>query len=122
MGRDIVKWNSLDSRQLTDWQGNPITSTNWPVLITSSTTTLIFPKLGAFLGLTITKDVDGGTFYFTDNDDDPIPGLPHVTAQGELDAKGNFSWGRLGLANGMKVVTVSATGLVMSALAFIPER
>lgn len=104
--------------QIRDHLGNPIVSGNNPILITGSATTSIFTGVGVLLGIGIFKDVDGGTIHFTDADDAAITGLPNASNKGVLDYAGTLPVGRLELTNGLKVVTASATGLVMSVYSY----
>jgi hypothetical protein len=110
----------IDNNQITDLHGKRITSANSGTLIAGSATTTIFTGTGILLGIGIWVDVDGGTVHFTDGDDAAIAGLPNVTNKGITDYAGTFPVARLELENGLKVVTASATGLVMSVYTFEP--
>jgi hypothetical protein len=110
--------NKIQRIQVADQFDNPVMNASDAVLITSSTTTTIFSGIGVLIGVGIWKDVDGGTIYFTDIDDDPIDGLPNSTAKGVTDYAGTFPVARLELTNGLKVVTESTTGIVMSVFSF----
>lgn len=104
----------LSKQQMQDQKGDlPFNSTD-SVLITSSATTVIFAGKGILQGITIWKDVDGGTFYCTDTDGAAITGLPHSTAKAICDYPGAFTVPRFQLSNGLKIVTADCTGIVMS--------
>jgi len=107
--------------QTVDINGNVITSASHGDLIVSNTTTPIFTGAGVLLGVGIWKDVDGGTVHFTDQDDDPIDGLPNATNKGVTDFAGTFPVARLELSNGLKVVTANAAGVVMSIYTLQPS-
>lgn len=100
--------------QMKDLDGIIITNSNESEIITSSATTLIFTGEGILMGIMIWARVSGGTFYLLDADDDPVSGHPTVANPGELDSRGIFPVPRYELLNGLKIVTTSATGIVMT--------
>jgi len=104
--------------QQRDGRGNIIRTANQPILITSSTTTSIFTGVGTLLAVQIGTDVDGGTYYFTDQDDDPITGIYSVTAKTVTDFAGTFAFVGIPLTNGLKVVTENTTGIRMIVFTF----
>jgi len=99
---------------LKDQNGGDPRGCNNPKLITGAATTTIFESDGYFMGGMIWGDVDGGTLYFTDIDDQTIPGIPNNAAKGKLDWPGRLEGGEIELRNGLKVVTENCVGLVMS--------
>lgn len=113
--------STINRIQTIDINGNVITSASHGDLIVSNATTSIFTGAGVLLGIGIWKDVDGGTVHFTDANDDPIDGLPNVTNKGITDFAGTFPVARLELTNGLKVVTASAAGIVMSVYTLQPS-
>jgi hypothetical protein len=66
----------------------------------------VFSGVGIIHGLTIFKDVDGGTFQLFDLDDNPI------TPAGMTDYAGSYSFGSRGYfsKNGCKITTTGFTG------------
>ncbi len=108
------------SAQVQDANGQVIASSNNGALITSATTTTIAATGTTLLltGVVIFKDVDGGTFYFTDGAGNSIAGLPSSGNAGVTDYPGSFPIPKLYLSNGLKIVTASTTGIVMAVYWF----
>jgi len=116
----ILQVPTIEAVQITDMRGNPITSANAGKKIKSSTTTTIFTGMGVLLGVGIWKDVDGGTFYFTDGANVEIPRLPFSDSKAVTDLIGTLPTGRMDLFNGLKIVTENTTGIVMAVYTFEP--
>lgn len=119
---DQVKWSAIDRKQITDWRGHPITSASHGKSIKGNATTVIFTNIGVFLGIGISKDVDGGTFYCEDNDGNDIDGLPDSVNKGVTDYAGTLPFGRMDLYNGLTIITENAGGIFMSVFSFQPEN
>jgi hypothetical protein len=100
--------------QIKDQDGDLIKNCNNPIFITSSTTTVIFAGEGLLQGVQIWADVDSGTFYFTNTAGAAITGLPSSTAKAKTDYVGTFAVPNLEISAGLKVVTESTTGIVMT--------
>lgn len=111
----------IDNQQILDINGNIILSASHGESITGDGTTVIFTGTGVFMRAGIAKDIDGGTYHFTDNDDDPIDGFPNVTAKGVTDFAGTLPIGRRDLFNGLKIVVASATGIYLNVESFQPS-
>ena len=99
-----------------DLSGNIDFMTKDPVLLTNGPT-VIFTGEGVFLGVIIWVPIDGGTFYFTDGDDDPIDGLVNVTLKGSTTRAGTFGLKNYHLTNGLKIIVTSAVGVVITVSA-----
>lgn len=106
--------SKLKKQQTTDQKDDMVFNSTDSVLIASSATTAICTGTCILQGITIWKDVDNGTFYFTDADGASITGLPNSTNKAVCDYPGAFTVPRLELSNGLKVVTADCTGIVMS--------
>lgn len=104
----------LRNHQLTDLKGDIPFNANSAVLIAGSATTAIFTGYGVIQGVTIWKDVDGGTIYFTNTAGNAIDGLPNSTNKAILDYAGAFEIPRMQISAGLKAVTENATGAVIS--------
>lgn len=110
-----IKLNQL---QITDANGNVILNCNNPVDVLVNDTTVLLAGVGILLGFTIGTEVAGGTFYCTNTAGSAIAGLPSSTRKWTLDYAGSVPIPRVEITAGLKIVTETATGLVMSAWTF----
>lgn len=98
----------IEDVQIVDRKGNPIVHANDGTKIKGNGTFTIFTGRGVFIQLAVWQDHDGGSLYFTDENDLEIGALPFSDFLALTDWGGTMPARSLLLTNGLKVVVADA--------------